>query len=56
MDSTDARFIRRENVKRFRNILSQTSNEDERIRVQKLLAKEERKQIEAGDFGVTGAK
>jgi hypothetical protein len=44
------RFIRRENVKRFREMLSQAKTETERRRLQKLLDDEVQKQVEARDF------
>jgi ribosomal protein L22 len=43
------RFIRRENVKHYRQLLEQTTDEDERQRIMKLLAEEEKKQRDAGD-------
>jgi hypothetical protein len=44
------RFIRRENVKHYQELLKRASNEAERQRLQKLLDEEKQKQIEAGDF------
>jgi hypothetical protein len=43
------RFIRRENVKHYRQLLEQTTDETERQRILKLLAEEEKKQRDAGD-------
>ena len=44
------RFIRRENVKHYRLLLEQITDEPERQRIQKLLAEEEKKQRDAGDI------
>ena len=44
------RFIRRENVKHYREMLGRAKTDAERERLKKLLADEEQKQIEAGDF------
>ncbi|MGC2827114.1 MAG: hypothetical protein WA322_23285 [Pseudolabrys sp.] len=43
------RFIRRENVKHYRHLLEQTTDEAERQRIMRLLAEEEKKQRDAGD-------
>jgi hypothetical protein len=43
------RFIRRENVKHYRHLLAQTTDEAERQRILKLLAEEEKKQRDAED-------
>jgi len=43
------RFIRRENVKHYRQLLDQTTDEAERRRIMKLLAEEEKKQRDADD-------
>ena len=43
------RFIRRENVKHFRELLKSTKEENERQRILKLLAEEQQKQRDAGD-------
>jgi hypothetical protein len=43
------RFIRRENVKHFRELLKAAKDEAERRRLLKLLAEEQRKQKDAGD-------
>jgi hypothetical protein len=43
------RFIRRENVKHFRELLKTITDEPERQRILTLLAEEEKKQHEAGD-------
>ena len=44
-----ARFIRRENIKHFREMLERTNDEIERSRLQKLLDEELLKQKVAGD-------
>lgn len=44
------RFVRRENVKHYRQALKDAKTESERERIKKLLAEEEQKQLEAGDF------
>jgi hypothetical protein len=44
------RFVRRENVKHYRKMLSQAKTQAERERIKKLLAEEEQKQLKAGDF------
>ena len=43
------RFIRRENVKHFRELLKTAKDDAERERIQKLLAEEQQKQRDAGD-------
>jgi hypothetical protein len=43
------RFIRRENVKHYRELLKVTQSEAERQRTLKLLAEEQQKQKVAGD-------
>jgi hypothetical protein len=43
------RFVRRENVKHYRHLLAQTTDEAERQRIMKLLAEEEKKQRDADD-------
>jgi len=43
------RFIRRENVKHFRDLLKTAKTEAERKRIQKLLDEEIQKQKDAGD-------
>ena len=43
------RFIRRENVKHYRHLLEQTTDEAERQRIMRLLAEEEKKQRDADD-------
>ena len=43
------RFIRRENVKHFRDLLNAAKTEAERERIQKLLNEEIQKQKDAGD-------
>jgi hypothetical protein len=42
------RFIRRENIKRYRKLLREASDEAERQRILKLLAEEERKEQRTG--------
>jgi hypothetical protein len=44
------RFIRRENVKHFEEMLARAKTNAERERLKKLLAEERQKQIAAGDF------
>jgi hypothetical protein len=44
------RFIRRENVKHYREMLSRAKTDAEREHLKQLLAEEEQKQIAAGDF------
>jgi rubrerythrin len=43
------RFIRRENIKHYRELLKTVKNEAERQRILKLLAEEQQKQKDAGD-------
>jgi hypothetical protein len=43
------RFIRRENVKHYRELLKTVKDETERQRLLKLLAEERQKQKDAGD-------
>ena len=43
-------FIRRENVKHYRLLLEQITDEAERRRIQKLLAEEIKKQQDSGDM------
>jgi hypothetical protein len=43
------RFIRRENVKHFRELLKSATDEAERQRLSNLLAEEQQKQKDAGD-------
>jgi len=43
------RFIRRENVKHYRDLLKAAKDEAERQKLLKLLAEEQRKQKDAGD-------
>ena len=50
MERAQARFIRRENVKHYRDLLKTATTEAERERIKKLLAEEEQKQKAAGDF------
>jgi hypothetical protein len=53
MDRSSARFVRRENVKHYRELLQRTTDEAERKHIKKLLVEEERKQTEAGDHDST---
>ena len=43
------RFVRRENVKHYRELLKTAKDEAERQRIQKLLAEEVQMQKDAGD-------
>jgi hypothetical protein len=43
------RFVRRQKVERYQNLLQRTTEEAERQRLLKLLAEEQQKQAEAGD-------
>jgi hypothetical protein len=43
------RFIRRENIKHYRELLKTVKDEAERQRILKLLAEEQQKQKDAGD-------
>jgi hypothetical protein len=43
------RFIRRENIKHYRELLKTAKTEAERQKILKLLAEEQQKQREAGD-------
>jgi len=43
------RFVRRENVKHYRDLLKTVKDEAERQQIQKLLAEEVQKQKDAGD-------
>ena len=43
------RFVRRENIKHYRELLKTVKDEAERQRIQKLLAEEQQKQKDAGD-------
>jgi len=44
------RFIRRENVKHYRQMLAENRTGAQRDQIKKLLAEEEQKQADAGDF------
>ena len=44
------KFIRRENVKHYRELLKRTNDSEHRQRIEKLLAEAEQKQIDSGDF------
>jgi len=43
------RFVRRQNVLRYRRLLEAVADEDERHRILRLLAEEKQKQKDAGD-------
>jgi len=43
------RFVRRENIKHYRELLKTEKDEAERRRILKLLAEEQQKQKDAGD-------
>jgi hypothetical protein len=43
------RFVRRENVKHYRELLKTAKDEAERRRILKLLAEEQQKQKDSGD-------
>ncbi len=43
------RFVRRENIRRYRDLLKRLTDETERQRILKLLEEERRKQADAGD-------
>jgi hypothetical protein len=43
------RFIRRENVRHYRELLKRVTDETERRRILKLLEEEQQKQHDAGD-------
>jgi len=43
------RFVRRENVKHYRELLKTVKDEAERQQIQKLLAEEQQKRKDAGD-------
>jgi hypothetical protein len=43
------RFVRRENIKHYRELLAHTKSDAERLRIQALLAEELKKQKDAGD-------
>ena len=49
MERAQARFIRRENVKHYRELLKTARTEAGRERIKKLLAEEQQKQVAAGD-------
>ena len=49
MDRSTARFIRRENVRHYRQLLETVTDEAERQRILTLLAEEQKKQQAAGD-------
>jgi hypothetical protein len=43
------RFVRRENIRRYRDLLQRATDPRERGRIERLLADEQRKQRDAGD-------
>ena len=43
------RFVRRENIKHYRELLKTVKDEADRQRIQKLLAEEQQKRKDAGD-------
>jgi hypothetical protein len=49
MEPSTARFIRRENVKHYRQLLETLTDDVERHKIHQLLAEEVKKQIAAGD-------
>jgi chemotaxis methyl-accepting protein methylase len=49
METRMDRFIRRENVRHYRELLKTVKNEAERQKILKLLADEQQKQKDAGD-------
>lgn len=49
MESNQARFVRRENVKHYREMLKSAKTDAERVLIEKLLAEEQKKQRDAGD-------
>ena len=49
MDRSTARFIRRENVRHYRQLLETVTDEAERQRILRLLDEEQKKQQAAGD-------
>ena len=50
VDTAIERFIRLENVKRYRRLLKTVSDETERAAIFELLAKEQQKQRDCGDL------
>jgi hypothetical protein len=44
------RFVRRENVRHYRDLLKKVTDETERRRIVKLLEEEQHKQRDAGDI------
>jgi hypothetical protein len=44
------RFVRRENVKHYRDLLAHTKSDAERLRIQALLDEEVKKQQDGGDI------
>lgn len=42
------RFIHNENIRRFKKLLEEETNEDKRAAIRKLLAEEEAKEIKSG--------
>lgn len=50
------KFLRSENVKRYRKMLDRVTDDEQRRQLLNLLAEEEQKQIEAGDFDSVPSK
>jgi hypothetical protein len=48
------RFVRAQNVQRYRSLLERTTEEADREKLLSLLAEEKQKQKDAGDFAVAG--
>ena len=44
------KFVRRQNIKHYRDLLETVTDEEERRRILKLLDEEQQKQQDAGDF------
>jgi hypothetical protein len=49
MDSSGGRFVRRENVKHYLDLLEQATDDKQIRQIQKLLGEEVQKQVEADD-------
>jgi hypothetical protein len=49
VEGTMDRFVRRENIKHYKELLKTVKDEGERERILKLLAEERQKQKDAGD-------
>jgi hypothetical protein len=50
------RFVRRENVKHYRDLLAHTKSDAERLRIQALLDEEVKKQQDGGDMTCARAR